>query len=126
MKKYVCDLYEIMDGKKNEIESITLSDLIIGQKIKFDDGFVYEVQSFKFDDSTDSYSVHVEPEKPYKLIIAKYNNLYYCVTNNSRCINVTPEYVTFETQDNVKWIDFMFIDEVVDSEKELLEIVKTL
>lgn len=102
---------------KKTIESMTLSDLSVGKKIEFYDGFIYEVQSFEFDKSSESYSVHVEPEKSYKI---NFYDLYYCVTNNSRCINITSDYVIFEIQDNVEWVDCMSIDEVAHSKEQLL------
>ena len=124
---YLANLYEIIDGKKNTVDSIYLDDIKVGNKIKFRDGFTYIIQDFTLDNKTNSYCVHVEPEHEYKLISVKYRNLYYSIVNNSRCINVSTNLVTFDTRNNsnIEWIDSIFIDWTIDTEKELIEFLES-
>lgn len=124
---YLANLYEITNGERNDVDSLYLNDINVGNKIKFEDGFIYIVQDFTFDKDNNSYCVHVEPEPEYKLTVVKYKNLYYSISNNSRCINVSTNPVTFDTQNNsdIDWVDSIFIDYTIDSEQELFDFLKS-
>ena len=49
------------------------------------------------------------------------------ISNNSRCINVSTNPVTFDTQNNsdIDWVDSIFIDYTIDSEQELFDFLKS-
>ena len=124
---YLANLYEITNGERNDVDSLYLNDINVGNKIKFEDGFIYIVQDFTFDKDNNSYCVHVEPEPEYKLTVVKYKDLYYSIANNSRCINVSTNPVTFNTQNNsnIDWVDSIFIDWTIDTEEELTNFLQS-